>query len=194
VRVLLRLGPYALLALTGAWVALEWERMPARYPVHWGVGGPDRWVDLSPRAVGIPLVLGALLVAWLGWLRRFVLANSAPAPDPSRARRLVRAATAASQWTLALVFAAAAVPKQGPGLVVAAAGAGFLLLPVALVATYAGKAEPEPEVPSPPGGWLLVQRANGTGLTLDPRHPGFRGAIVRFLAWPVAVMLLALLA
>jgi hypothetical protein len=190
---LLRLGPYALLAGVAAGLALAWEDLPSRYPVHWGAGGADRWADLSPRSVGTPLLVGLLLVAWIGLLRRFVLENSPRAPDPSRARSLVENVTVASQWVLAAVLGAAAVPRQGPGLVLLAAGIGFLALPVALVATYAGKARVEPEVPAPADGWLLVPRANGTGLGIDPRHPLFRRAVLLTVGGPVAVLLLAAL-
>lgn len=189
-RALLRIGPYALLAAVAGWLALAWDRLPARYPVHWGPGGADRWVDLSARAVAGPLLAGLAGVAWLGMLRRFVLANSSPAPDPSRARSLVGAMTVAGQWNLALVFGGAAIPSTGPGLVLGAAGVGMLLVPTALVVTYAGHAAPEPTpMAPPPGGWLLYPRANGTGLSMDLRHPLRWRALFLILAGPAAMVL-----
>lgn len=193
-RALLRIGPYALLAAVAGWLALAWDRLPARYPVHWGSGGADRWVDLSARAVAGPLLAGLAGVAWLGMLCRFVLANSSPAPDPSRARRLVGAMTVAGQWNLALVFGGAAIPSTGPGLVLGAAGVGMLLVPAALVVTYAGQAPPDESVGAmpmapPPGGWLLYPRANGTGLSMDLRHPLRWRALLLILAGPAAMVL-----
>ncbi|MEI6224519.1 MAG: DUF1648 domain-containing protein [Deltaproteobacteria bacterium] len=189
VRLLLRLGPYALLAAIAAGLAATWDQLPARYPVHWGVGGVDRWADLSPRSVGMPLLMGAIAVAWLGLLRRFTLANSAPAPDPARARKLLVAVTIGTQWLMAILFGLAAVPRQGPGLVVAGAGLGMLFLPVALIVTFAGKAPPAaPPVPAPPDGWLFVQRKDGTGLRIDPRHPRFWQAVVVLAAGPLAII------
>lgn len=191
-RAFLRLGPLALLAAVAAGLTATWDRLPARYPVHWGPGGV-KWADLSGRSVAAPLVMGFVAVVWAGAMRRFFLANSSPAPDPSRARRLLVAVTTAMQWFLAILFGTVAIPRQGPGLVIAAAGIGFLLMPVALVATYAGKPPPaEPGRPPPPDGWLLVPRENGTGYSIRPGHPRAWQAIALVAAGPLAVIAVAL--
>jgi hypothetical protein len=191
VRLFLRLGPYALLVAIAAGLAATWDRLPARYPVHWGVGGADRWADLSPRSVGMPLLMGVIAMVWIGLLRRFLLANSSPAPEPARARRLTVALTIGLQWFLALLLGLAAVPQEkGPGLVLVGVGAGLLFLPIALIATYAGRPPPAPqaEPPPPPGGWLLVPRENGTGLRIAPGHPrAWQGAAL-FAAGLVALI------
>jgi uncharacterized membrane protein len=173
VRLFLRLGPFALLAAVAAGLAASWYRLPARYPTHFGIGGADRWADLSIRSVAWPLLDGLVAVAWIGLLRRFILANSSPAPEPSRARRLVECITIGAQWFLALLFGLAAVPQEnGPGLALVGVGVGFLLLPVALIVTYSGKEPPAgPSVPPPPEGWLFVPRKNGAGLGIAPGHP-----------------------
>ncbi len=192
-RALLRLGPFAFLAAVAVGLAASWERLPARYPVHWGAGGADRWADLSIRSVGAPLLTGLVAVAWAGGMRRFFLANSSPAPDPSRARRLLAAVTIGAQWSLAVVFGLAAIPREGPGLVLAGAGLGFLVLPVALVVTYAGKPPPEEaERPPPPDGWLVVPRENGTGYSIRPGHPRAWQAIALIAAGPLAIIAVAL--
>jgi len=194
VRHLLRLGPYALLAGVAAGLAASWSRLPSHYPVHWGPGGADRWADLSIRSVGAPLAMGLVAVAWMGWLRRFVLANASPSPEPARARRLTGAVTVGAQWFLALLFGAAAIPREGPGLVAGAAGLGFLFLPAALVFTYAGRPPPAgPPVAPPPDGWLFVPRRNGTGLGFAPGHPRRWQAIALVAAGPVLILLVGLL-
>ncbi len=191
-RALLRLGPYALLAAVAAGLAVRWDDLPARYPVHWGPRGVV-WASLSVRSVGAPLLMGLVAVVWAGGLRRFFLANSSPAPDPSRARRLLVAVTAAMQWFLALLFGLAAIPRQGPGLVIAGAGIGFLLMPLALLATYAGKPPPpEAEPPPPPDGWLLVPRENGAGYSIRPGHPRAWQAIALVAAGPLAIIAVAM--
>jgi len=51
------LGPLALYAAAAIYLALNWDRIPERFPVHWGVGGPDRWASRSPLGVyGVMLV------------------------------------------------------------------------------------------------------------------------------------------
>ncbi|MEY2667720.1 MAG: hypothetical protein RJA59_358 [Pseudomonadota bacterium] len=191
-RALLKIGPFAFLAAVAAGLALRWDDLPARYPVHWGLGGVG-WADLSVRSVAAPLVMGLVAVAWAGGLRRFFLANSSPAPDPSRARRLLVAVTISMQWFLAILFGLGAIPRQGPGLVVAGAVLGSLLMPVALVATHAGKHPPaEPERPPPPDGWLLVPRENGAGYSIRRGHPRAWQAIAVVAAGPLAIIAVAL--
>jgi uncharacterized membrane protein len=193
-RVILRLGPYALLATVAAGLAASWDRLPARYPTHIGIGGVDRWADLSPRSVGMPLLTGLVAIAWIGLLRRFVLANSSPSPEPSRARRLVETITTGAQWFLALLFGLAAVPQEkGPGLALVGVGLGLLFLPVALIVTYSGKAPPAgPPVPPPPEGWLFVPRTNGAGLAIAPGHPRTWQAVALFAAGLLALVAFSL--
>jgi hypothetical protein len=154
-------------------------------------------VGLTPpvRAMGAPLLSGLVSVAWLGLLRRFVLAHSSPAPDPARSRRLVVSLTLAAQWFLAILTGLSAIPRQGPGLVAAAAGIGVLFLPAALIATYARKAPDAVEIPvPPPRGWLLVPRANGAGLRFAAHHPLTWAAVALFAAGPIALILVAMFA
>jgi uncharacterized membrane protein len=195
VRSLLRLGPFLLLAGVAAWLAASFSHLPERYPVHWGPGGADRWVDLSIRSVGVPLAMGLVGVGWMGILGRFVLANASPLPEPARARRLTMAMTIGLQWFLALLFGAAAIPRQDPGLVAGAAGLGLLFLPAALVATYAGRSS-SPAAPAapPPDGWLFVPRRNGNGLGFAPGHPRRWQAIAIVAAGPALIVLVGLLA
>src|SRR5512137_1353723 len=108
-RAFLRFGPFALLAAVAAGLAAAWDRLPTRYPVHWGAGGVG-WAELSVRAVAAPLLMGLVAVVWAGGLRRFLLANSSPAPDPSRSRRLLVAVTTAMQWFLAILFGVGGIP------------------------------------------------------------------------------------
>jgi uncharacterized membrane protein len=54
-----------LLLLAGMWVfgAVAWLRLPARIPIHWGLGGEiDGW---GPRAFAFMLPAVATLAAWL---------------------------------------------------------------------------------------------------------------------------------
>ncbi len=57
--------PLILLALAGIVLATFWERIPERVAVHFGVHGPDRWVDRSMRVVYGPVIIGVEICAWL---------------------------------------------------------------------------------------------------------------------------------
>ncbi len=57
--------PLILLALAGIVLATVWERIPERVAVHFGVHGPDRWVDRSMRVVYGPVIIGVEVCAWL---------------------------------------------------------------------------------------------------------------------------------
>jgi uncharacterized membrane protein len=92
---LVQAGPFLILAAIGTYLALNWDRIPARVPIHWGVDGlPDGWA-----AKGLVSVFGCtaiglmicLLVAGLGHgisrgVRRI---NSTGAAD-SRETRFIR--------------------------------------------------------------------------------------------------------
>jgi hypothetical protein len=131
--------------------------------------------------------MGAVGVAWLGVLRAFVLANSSPVPDDARSRSLLTNVSLAAQWSLATLFGLAAVPREGPGLVVAGAGLALVSVPAALVATYVGSPPPVPDDrPAPPeGGWLFVPRRNGAGLGIVRHHPRFWLAVALVAAGPL---------
>ena len=59
-------GPFVILAATARFLYVNWSRIPARFPVHWGANGrPNRWVDRSTRNVYGPLLFGAEICAFL---------------------------------------------------------------------------------------------------------------------------------
>jgi len=62
--------PVLLVAAAGFWAGLNWDRLPERFPVHWGLHGADRWVATTPATVFAFLALYAclcLLLALLAW-------------------------------------------------------------------------------------------------------------------------------
>jgi hypothetical protein len=69
-----------------------------------------------------------------------------------------------------------------------------MFLPIAFIAAYAGKPPPpEAEPPPPPDGWLLVPRAQGAGLGIDPRHPRFWRAVTLLAAGLLAIIAVGML-
>ncbi len=62
--------PVLSLAALGVWVGLNLDRLPPRFPVHWGFHGPDRWVPTNAATVFGFLALQAflcLLLAGSAW-------------------------------------------------------------------------------------------------------------------------------
>jgi uncharacterized membrane protein len=88
--------PVLSLAGLGLWVGLNWDRLPTRFPVHWGFQGPDRWVTSTPATVFGLLALQAflcLLLAGSAWgvlnLSRRVSTSGSRAASERRFRRRV---------------------------------------------------------------------------------------------------------
>ncbi len=99
-------GPFGIIAAAAVFLKLNWERLPARFPVHWGVDGqPNRWSERSTHGVYGPLLFAIELCVWLlimaiaGWFgaRR------------SRFRRLMLGAMIGIEYVLGLVFAGISV-------------------------------------------------------------------------------------
>lgn len=88
--------PVFALAVLAAWVGLNWDRLPPRFPVHWGFQGPDRWVTTNPGTVFGFFALQAflcLLLAGSAWgvlnLSRRVSTSGARAASERHFRRRV---------------------------------------------------------------------------------------------------------
>lgn len=90
--------PVLSLVAWGVWVGLNWDRMPSRFPVHWGFQGPDRWVNTTPAAVFGFLAIQAflcLLLAGSAWgvlnlSRRISTSGERAASDRHFRRRVVQ--------------------------------------------------------------------------------------------------------
>jgi uncharacterized membrane protein len=62
---LLALVPYVVLAACALYLSLHWNRIPQRYPVHWGAHGPNGWSHRSFLGVFSPLIFAAGLATLL---------------------------------------------------------------------------------------------------------------------------------
>ena len=60
-------GPFVILALKAAYVHQRWDQIPERFPVHWGLNGPDRWTERTALTVygsiGSVALMCALMLA-----------------------------------------------------------------------------------------------------------------------------------
>jgi uncharacterized membrane protein len=81
---ILQLGPFVILLATAAYLAAHWDRIPDRFPVHWGIDGlPNGWSTRTPLGVYGPLCFGAALVVLIS-LVAYAVSHSArhvPAVD-----------------------------------------------------------------------------------------------------------------
>jgi len=138
------LPPLGLLAATALYLRANWDRIPARFPIHWDFNGrPNNWAGRSAGGVFGPLILGALIVA-------FLLAMAALTYRYSRRttqRSTTLAVLTAVAYLIALVFSLAGLsPFWTPspwavfGLI-----AGFLAIVVTVVARAYSRPEPENE-------------------------------------------------
>jgi uncharacterized membrane protein len=74
---ILQLGPFATLLVTAGYVQTHWDRIPDRFPVHWGVDGlPNGWSTRTPEGVYGPLLFGAALVIGISLLA-YAISHSA---------------------------------------------------------------------------------------------------------------------
>jgi uncharacterized membrane protein len=132
-------GPFVLLAAAGGYLRAHWQQIPARFPIHWGLGGaPDRWADRNWTSVYLPLLLTAAVLVALTlflygmahWLRPIQPGGLAGARE-RRFRRTASSALLALEYAIALQASWIAlhplIPRFGPG---ATAGSLLLLLPL----------------------------------------------------------------
>lgn len=175
-------GPFAILCAAARYLYLNWQNIPARFPVHWGIDAqPDRWNQRTVHAVYGPVLLGAELCFWL-------LITSLAAwfgARRSRLRRVMLAVLIAFAYMLALLFSGIAVmPLLHPPM--------WLLLVTVLVFTVPcmvalanALAEPKDSAePTPNECWkagiiyynpsdaaLFVEKRSGLGYTLNFGNP-----------------------
>src|SRR5437870_2236214 len=75
----------AILLATAVALWLLWDRLPERWPAHYGLNGqPDGWATKTPFGVFLPVGAGLLMCGFFELLIRFNLAY----PRLGRARQL----------------------------------------------------------------------------------------------------------
>lgn len=80
------------------WAALHWDRLPQRFPVHWGLRGADRWVTTTPAAVfgffavqaSVCLLLIAIAWGLLHRSRRITTSGAGAAAERHFRRRVLQ--------------------------------------------------------------------------------------------------------
>jgi uncharacterized membrane protein len=176
-------APLLFLGAVAMYLHANWDRIPERRPVHWGLDGqPNRWVDRSVQGVYGPLILAAEMMLWLFG---FALAiwygsrRSEPLRKPALTVFLVL------QWVLAVTIPGSALQSM-LGIPVQV----LVAVPIAIIAftvVYLIKKNRQsigPVDPTPRECWkggilyynpndpvLFVGRRDGAGFTLNIANP-----------------------
>lgn len=171
-------GPFAILSATAVFLQLNWNRIPAVFPAHWGIDGqPDRWNHRNVHGVYGPLLFGAELCTWMlamGLATWFGARRS-------RFRLVTFAAVIGFVYMLALLFTAISVASflHIPFWLIAFGPIIFIVL--SIVAMARAVAEPGEKVEATPNEcWkagmiyynpndaaLFVERRAGLGYTFN---------------------------
>jgi uncharacterized membrane protein len=148
--------PYAVLAVVAVLLHANWQRLPSRFPIHWGIDGTaDRWAERTWRSVDGPLLAGVLVIALLHALGYMIVAASprgrmaGTADWTARFRRANLRMIVAIGWTLAALFGVLALNPyllHGDGLVIPV----WLML-AAILAVTAGFVWPIVRISQEPG-------------------------------------------
>jgi uncharacterized membrane protein len=174
----LAVGPFVILAAAAVWLYLGWDRIPARFPVHWGAGGqPNRWAERTVMGVYGCLLYGTELCTWLaamalaGWYgtRR------------SRARPLMLGVLVAVEYLLGVLLALTALePLLATPVWVIVLLPVVVVIPTLLVVIRKMSGVREPLTVAPARCWkagafywnpadaaLFVPKRDGLGYTLN---------------------------
>ncbi len=171
-------GPFVILGVAATWLYFNWDRIPARFAVHFDLSGrPDRWAERTARGVYGPLLFGAEICAW------FVIAALAGwfGSRRSRSRVVMFGSLIAIQYFLALQFDLIAV-RAPLGIPVWTIALLPIVIVIPLIIVIARKmSEPQDPVDSTPNEcWkagifyynpndpvLVVEKRAGLGWTFN---------------------------
>jgi uncharacterized membrane protein len=196
------LPPFCLLGSVALYLRANWERIPARFAIHWDSNGhPNNWGYRSAGGVFGPLVFGALVVVFIQAMAAFTYRGA----RRGTMRSTAFVAMTAVSYVIALVFSMAGLsPFWSPSpWVVLGVVALFLAVIGVIVARTYSRPEPEgaPAESTPEQCWhagdfyynpddpaLFVEKRVGIGYTLNFGNRVswvFLGAVLVFIAGTV---------
>lgn len=141
-RLLWFLPPAGLLGATALYLRGNWDRIPARFAIHWDLNGhPNGWSHRSAGGVYGPLILGALMILFLLALAMLTYRGARRGTQ----RSTVFVVMTAVSYLIALVFSMAGLsPFWAPPTWVVVGGLPVFLAVIALLIIRA-YSQPEPE-------------------------------------------------
>ncbi|HXW55218.1 MAG TPA: DUF5808 domain-containing protein [Candidatus Cybelea sp.] len=149
---LLQLGPFAILAARAAYLRANWEHIPERFAVHWGLDGrPNGWSARSFAGVYGPLLIAGGLCVFLAlssyaivhWTRNIRSSGDAAVRE-GRFRSVQLGVITAVSYFIALVFSGLASPLRSnapeePHLTLLLAGTFVFVLAIFVVMFSVGQ-------------------------------------------------------
>jgi len=200
--------PLAFLGAAAAYLALAWDRIPPRWPVHWDAfGRPNGWSERTPAGVYGIVALGAVLVLVVQAPLLLPLSAAEGAPAEG-ARRAMRPFVLATSIALSLLFSFLAIdlplgPRLSPGTIVGLAIATIGIAAAVGVVGARRAAKGAESQGAPADGYhgvfysnasdsrLWVPKRYGVGWTVNFAHPWAWPTLLALLAVPIAISLLA---
>jgi hypothetical protein len=159
---LLAFVPFILLAACAVYLRIHWNQIPARFPIHWGAHGPNGWSTRTFLGVYGDLIFGAGLSALLISVGLMGYLGS----QRSNAGNLMLRAMVGTGCFLGLIFSAVGLLPLGfpPGILIAAAPLGLVLVGILLATAASARDEPETPESGPP---LFVPKKEGWGYSFN---------------------------
>jgi uncharacterized membrane protein len=193
-------GPFPVLTAAAVYLKRNWDQIPARFPIHWGIDGqPNRWTVRSFGAVYGPLIFGAEVTLWVTILALAAWFGARRSP----LRPAISGVLIAVAYSFSLVMTAVALSplvRINPLITIFASLAILVPAVIHLVRKF-GEPRDQPD-PTPDECWkggmlyynpndaaLMVERRDGAGITVNFGNR-WSWAIVSLLAVNVATVLL----
>jgi uncharacterized membrane protein len=193
----LGLVPLLLLVAAALYLHANWDSVPSRFPVHWGLDGqPNRWADRSIRGVYAPLLFATELVVWFFGL---ALAIWYGARQSEPLRKPIMGFLVAVQWALALIMAGVSLGPliRLPVAAIALSGMAIILVP----GIYLARKSRDPRAPVDPTpnecwkGGMIYYNPNDAALFVARRDSvGFTSNMGNPWSWVMLGSLLVLIA
>jgi uncharacterized membrane protein len=97
----------AVVGATASLLAMRWQTIPNRFPIHWGITGrPDGWAHRSYGIIFGPLVLTLAIVAGCGLMGELIARSSSASVGRTKTIRTTRNILVACSWFVTLLFCA----------------------------------------------------------------------------------------
>lgn len=181
--------PALILAACALALYFGWDRLPERFPIHWGADGtPNGWADRTPRKVFATVIIGSATWALMCFMLAALLYGTRRAPGQMALLRASAFALVLATWLASILCSLIALQPLAPDPSQPLIPFWLTLsLPVIVVAATLWRLRSAMNAPTDPeeaaqfaGGELyansadpawMVPKASGLGYTFNFAHP-----------------------